>query len=291
MQYAYGCPGLAGNITLSSPEGINLDVIGYDLAGSSDPDPPTLANISTRLKVQTGDGVLIGGFIVRGAGPKRVLLRAIGPSLSLSGRLLDPTLEVHSGATVIASNDNWQSGQKAEIVATGIPPLDARESAIVATLDPGAYTAIVKGVRGGTGLSLVEIYDLDTTTGSNLSNISTRGFVGTGDNVLIGGFIILGGDSARVLMRALGPSLPVNGALLDPTLELHDSNGNIIASNDNWRENQQFAIQATGIPPTEDAEAAIVSTLPPGSYTVIVRGQNNNTGIALVEAYRLSDSQ
>lgn len=291
VQYAYGCPGLTANITLSSPASINLDVIGYDLTGSFDPEPPTLANISTRLKVQSGEGVLIGGFIVGGADPKRVLLRAIGPSLSLPGTLFDPTLELHSGASIIASNDNWQSDQKAEVVATGIPPTDARESAIVATLDPGAYTAVVKGARGGTGVSLVEIYDLDTTAGSNLSNISTRGFVGTGDNVLIGGFIILGGDSARVLMRALGPSLPVTGALLDPTLELHDHNGNIIASNDNWRDNQQFAIKATGIPPTEDAEAAIVSTLAPGSYTAIVRGRDQKTGISLVEAYRLPGSQ
>ena len=233
--------------------------------------------------------MLIGGFIVGGSAPKRVLLRALGPSLGLPGGLADPTLELHSTNALLASNNNWQTDQKAEIVATGIPPANAKESAIVATLDPGAYTAIVNGAGGGTGLALVEVYDLDQTSDSELANISTRGLVGTGDNVLIGGFIILGEDSAKAVIRALGPSLPLSGALANPTLELYNGNGMMIASNDDWRTDQLFAISATGLQPTNDAEAAIVSTLPPGSYTAIVRGADNTTGLALVEVYHLTD--
>lgn len=288
VQDAFACPGQLANVTASSPEARNLDVIGYDL-DTSTLGPAALGNISTRLKVESGDDVLIGGFIVAGSQPKQVLLRALGPSLSLPGALADPTLELHSTDALIASNDNWQSEQKAEIIATGIPPASANESAIVATLDPGAYTAIVKGAAGGHGLALIEVYDLDGTSDSNLPNISTRGVVGKDDNVLIGGFIILGGESARVLMRALGPSLPVSGTLTDPTLELHDGNGMVIASNGDWRSDQEFAIQATGLPPTRDAESAIVSTLAPGSYTAIVRGKDNSTGVGLVEVYRLSE--
>lgn len=288
VQDAFSCPGEIADVTVSSPEAINLDIIGYDL-NTSNLAPTTLANISTRLKVGSGDNVLIGGFIVGGSAPKRVLLRALGPSLGLPGGLGDPTLELHSTNALLALNNNWQTDQKAEIVATGIPPANAKESAIVATLDPGAYTAIVNGASGGSGLGLVEVYDLDQTSDSDLANISTRGLVGTGDNVLIGGFIILGGDSPKVVIRALGPSLPLSGALANPTLELHNGNGMVIASNDDWRTDQPFAISATGLQPTNDAEAAIVSTLPPGSYTAIVRGADNKTGLALVEVYHLTD--
>jgi hypothetical protein len=249
-----------------------------------------LANISTRLLVETGDNVLIGGFIVTGTSSKSVLLRAIGPSLSLDGKLANPILELHdaSGA-VIATNDDWQTNSnKQEIIDTGIAPTDPLESALLFNLDPGAYTAIVSGASNGTGIALVEAYDLDLTTDSKLANISTRGFVQTGDNVMIGGFIILGNEDENVLIRAIGPSLPLADTLADPLLELHDADGSILAMNDNWRDTQEAEIQATGIPPTNDAESAIISTLAPGNYTAIVRGVGDTTGLALVEAYALN---
>jgi predicted outer membrane repeat protein len=252
----------------------------------------TLGNISTRLRVETGDNALIGGFIITGAQPKKVIIRAIGPSLAsfFSGTLADPVLELRdSSGGLIRSNDNWRSDQEAEIVATGIPPSSDLESAIVATLpaNSSAYTAIVRGANDGTGIAVVEAYDLDRTVDSKLANISTRGFVQTGDNVLIGGLIVQGQDPLRVIVRAIGPSLPLPGALGDPTLELHDVNGALIASNDNWRSDQEAEIIATTIPPTNDLESAIVRPLVAGSYTAIVRGVNGTTGIALVEVYAL----
>ena len=252
--------------------------------------PKTLANISTRLLVETGDNVLIGGFIVTGTHSKEVLLRAIGPSLALDGKLANPVLELHdaSGA-VIATNDDWQTNtNEQEIVDTGLAPTDPLESALLVTLDPGAYTAIVSGAGNGTGIGLVEAYDLDRTTDARLANISTRGFVQTGDNVMIGGFIILGSEDEDVLVRAIGPSLPLAGTLADPLLELHNADGSILATNDNWRDTQEAEIEATGIPPANDAESAIVSTLAPGNYTAIVRGVGDTTGVALVEAYGLN---
>ena len=255
--------------------------------------PSILGNISTRLRVETGDNVLIGGFIITGTQPKKVIVRAIGPSLSsfFPGALANPILELrNSSGGLIFSNDNWRSDQEAEIIATGIPPSNDLESAIVATLpaNSSAYTAIVRGVNDGTGVGLVEAYDLDRTVDSKLANISTRGFVQTGDNVLIGGLIVLGQDPLRVIVRAIGPSLPLPGALGNPTLELHDGNGVLIASNDNWRTDQEAEIIATGIPPSNDLESAIVRNLAPGNYTAIVRGVNNTTGIAVVEAYGLN---
>jgi hypothetical protein len=259
------------------------------LLASTPPARTTLANISTRLRVETEDNVLIGGFIVTGNQPKRVIVRAIGPSLPVAGALGDPVLELHgSGTFATITNDNWRSNQEAEIIATTVAPTNDSESAIVATLEAGAYTAIVRGVNNGTGIGLVEAFDLDRTVDSKLANISTRGLVQTGDNVLIGGFIILGQDPLRVIVRAIGPSLPVPGALADPTLELHDPNGAIIVANDNWRSDQQAEIIATTIPPTNDMESAIVRDLMPGNYTAIVRGANNTTGVALVEAYALN---
>ena len=257
------------------------------------PTPSTLGNISTRLRVETGDNVLIGGFIITGTQPKKVIVRAIGPSLSsfFPGALADPVLELHdSSGGLIFSNDNWRSDQEAEIIATTIPPSNDLESAIVATLpaNNSAYTAIVRGVNNGTGIGVVEAYDLDISANSKLANISTRGFVQTGDNVLIGGLIVLGQDPLRVIVRAIGPSLPLPGALGDPTLELHDVNGALIASNDNWRSDQEAEIIATTIPPSNDLESAIVRNLAPGNYTAIVRGVNNTTGVALVEAYGLN---
>jgi CSLREA domain-containing protein len=257
--------------------------------------PTTLANISTRLRVETGDNVLIGGFIITGTQPKRIIVRAIGPSLSsfFTGALADPVLELHGpGAFATITNDNWRSTQEAEIIATGIPPSNDLESAIVATLpaNSSAYTAIVRGVNNGTGIGLVEAYDLDRSVDSKLANISTRGLVQTGDNVLIAGTIVLGQASQKVIVRAIGPSLTLPGKLADPTLELRDGNGALLRSNDNWRSDQEAEIIATGIPPTNDLESAIVATLPANgaSYTAIVRGVNGATGVAVVEVYALN---
>jgi hypothetical protein len=253
--------------------------------------PVQFGNISTRLKVGTGDNVLIGGFIVTGTQSKKIILRAIGPSLPLAGTLADPVLELrNSSGGLIASNDNWRSDQEAEIIATGIPPGNDLESAIVATLpaNSAAYTAIVHGANNGIGIGVVEVYDLDRTVDSKLANISTRGFVQTGDDVLIGGLIVLGQNPLGVIVRAMGPSLPLPGTLGDPTLELHDGNGALVAANDNWRSDQEAEIIATGIPPSNDLESAIVRNLASGNYTAIVRGVNNMTGIAVVEAYALN---
>ncbi len=269
------------------------------------PVPPRLLNISTRMRVLTGEQVLIAGFIITGTDPKKVIIRGIGPSLpGVAGALADPTLELHQGSSTLATNDNWKindqthQSQEAEIKATTIPPANDSESAIVATLSPGAYTAILAGKNGGTGVGLVELYDLAQGANSKLVNISTRGFVDSGDNVMIGGLIVGGGESggaAKVIVRALGPSLGaagVQGALSDPTLELHNGNGTAIEDSDNWKSrldgsSQQAEIAATTIPPGNELESALVASLPPGNYTAIVRGKNNITGVGLVEVYNL----
>lgn len=251
-------------------------------------------NISTRGKVGTGEDVLIAGFIITGTDPKMVIVRALGPSLSnfgVPGPLADPTLTIYdSNHAVVARNDNWRDTQQAAIEATGLAPQNNLESAIVVTLAPGAYTAIVSGKNGGTGNALAEVYDLNTTANSVLANVSTRGFVGTGDDVLIGGFIIASGEPPVIVLRAIGPSLSSQGVaqpLQDPNIELHDQNGTLIGSNDNWRDTQPTAIKATLLEPTDTREAVIVASLVAGNYTAIVRGNNGTTGVALVEAYRL----
>lgn len=257
--------------------------------------PVQFGNISTRLRVQSADNVLIGGFIITGTRPKRVSVRAIGPSLTslgVAGALADPLLELYDASgQIITTNDNWvESANRNAIFDSGLAPANDHESAILTTVNPGLYTAIVRGVNDGTGIGVVEAYDLDRTIDSKLANISTRGFVNTGDNVMIGGTIILGNTSATVLIRAIGPSLTsfgVPNALQDPTLELRDSDGALLASNDNWRSDQETEIMATGIPPTNNFESAILWSLPPGAYTAIVRGSDNSTGVALVEAYQL----
>jgi hypothetical protein len=256
---------------------------------SPTPIPTTFGNISTRARVETGDNVLIGGFIITGSQAKKVMVRAIGPSLPLAGVLADPILELHGGTgALLASSDNWMDApNKQEIIDSTIQPTNDLESAILMSLDPGLYTAIVRGVNDTTGIALVEAYDLDLGVDSILANISTRGLVQTGDDVMIGGIIILGTDAQEVLLRAIGPSLPLTGALVDPTLELHDKDGVIIATNDDWRSDQEADIMATGIPPTDDAESAILMTLTPDAYTAIVRGKDDTTGVALVEAYQL----
>jgi len=257
---------------------------------------------------------MIGGFIVQGTEPKRVIIRAIGPELTRYGvpnALANPTLELHDGTgALIASNNNWATtiiggiitaNQVHDIQASGYAPGDGRESAIIADLPQGNYTAIVRGVNYLTGVALVEVYELSPGTASILANISTRAFVQTGNNVMIGGFIVEGPQAKRVIIRAIGPELsapPFNipNALANPTLELHDHTGALIGSNDNWQHtiiggiittNQVSAIQNSGHAPTQPSESAIIAELPAGNYTAIVRGVNNTTGVALVEVYDL----
>jgi hypothetical protein len=215
------------------------------------------------------------------------------------GGLADPVLELHGVAGLITTSDDWRedSNQAGLIQASGVPPRHDLESAIVISLPPDSYTAVVRGKNGTTGIGLVEIYDLNQTADSLLANISTRGFVDSGENVMIGGFI-LGGSSAgsRVIIRAIGPSLRQSGvanALSDPTVELYDGNGERITLNDDWKENEQTGqsqeaeVRATTIEPTNDLEAAIIASLPAGSYTAIVRGKDGDKGVGLVEVYNL----
>jgi hypothetical protein len=286
----------------SAPGGNNADIGAFELGVSSPTPTPiptptpassTLAIISTRLRVETGDNALIGGFIVTGTQPKKVIIRAIGPSLGLPGQLANPTLELYSGQTVLNSDNNWvDSPDKQAIIDSTIPPTNDLESAIVATLpaNGAGYTAVVRGANNTTGIAVVQVYDLDRSVDSKLANISTRGLVQTGDNVLIAGTIVLGQASQKVIIRAIGPSLSIPGKLLDPTLQLVDANGTELAFNDNWRTGgQEGEIIATTVPPTDDAESAIVFTLPANgaSYTAIVRGRNDSTGIGVVEVYSL----
>lgn len=267
---------------------------------SPTPTPGALRNISTRLRVLSGDNVLIGGMIATGISGKRVILRAIGPSLTplgVPGALADPTLDLFQGSTLLMSNDDWRnSSQQAEIESSGFPPSNDAESAIIWTLQPGqGYTAIVRGSNGTTGVGVVEAYDLDVSAPSKLGNISTRGFVDVGDNVMIAGLIVGPGNGAsiRVLARALGPTLAdlgVPGALANPTLDLVNSSGTVIRSNNNWKDDaqQRALIEAAGLAPGHDEEAALVETVPPGAYTVIVRGTGNTpTGVGLVEVYHI----
>jgi phospholipase/lecithinase/hemolysin len=250
-------------------------------------------NISTRGIVGTGEDVLIAGFIISGNQAKKVIVRALGPTLStlgVSGALADPTMTiVNSNNVTVASNDNWRDTQETEIAASGFAPPNDLESAIIATLAPGSYTAVVTGKNGGTGIGLVDLYQLDTTT-SIFSNLSTRGLVGTGNNVLIGGLIIGNGEPPVIVLRAIGPTLSSFGItqpLQDPTLELRDANGALIAFNDDWNDSTPTAVKATLLQPTDNRESAIVASLATGNYTAIVRGKNGTTGVALVQAYRL----
>jgi subtilisin-like proprotein convertase family protein len=268
------------------------------VAPTATPTPAAQAvNLSTRMLVQTGDKVGIGGFIITGSAPKHLLLRAIGPSLTQSGipnALADPVLELHGpGAFVTITNDNWRDdpAQEAAIIATGIPPSNNLESAIDATLNPGAYTALVKGKNNTSGVALVEVYDFSQASSSKLANISTRAFVSTGSDIVIAGFIL--GDSngdGRVAVRGVGPSLTALGvpsALADPVLELRDGNGALLVSNNDWQDNpaQAAELSAAGLALTNNLEAGITATLPPGLYTALLAGLNNGTGIGLVEVY------
>ena len=310
VQNAFACTGQSSDIAATSPEGINLDVIGYDLSpGASS----SLGNISTRSFVQTGEHVMIGGFIVQGTGPKRVIIRAIGPELTQHGIadvLANPRLELHNGTgALIATNDDWQttivggiitSSQVSDIQNSGHAPTAASESAIVADLQPGNYTAIVSGVNNTLGVALVEVYDLSPGASSSLGNISTRSFVQTGEHVMIGGFIVQGTGPKRVIIRAIGPELTQHGiadVLANPRLELHNGTGALIATNDDWQttivggiitSSQVSDIQNSGHAPTAASESAIVADLQAGNYTAIVSGVNNTLGVALVEVYDLN---
>ena len=260
---------------------------------------PCPMNISTRLQVEPGESVAIGGFLITGSAPKRVAIRGMGPSLRAAGCsdpvISDPMLQLWGpDNALIASNDNWHEDPvcAGEMEAAGLGPGFDSESAIIATLAPGVYTAIMNGRNAATGLGLVELYDLGPAGDSRLANMSTRGMVRTGDAVCIAGFILgSASGNATVLVRTIGPSLTnfgIANALADPVLELRDRNGLLLQSNDNWRDTQQAAIEATGIPPENDLEAAILATLPPGSYTAIASGHNGCMGVGLIEVYTLS---
>jgi len=289
-----------GGFTTINFTGLTAQVIyaagGITIKVLTVPDIPL--NIATRLLVNPDPNQLIGGFIITGTQPKKVIIRAIGPSLAafFNGVLADPTLQLFQGNTLLVSNDNWKirdsdgSSQQAEVEATTVPPSNALESAIVATLAPGAYTAVLRGKGNTSGIAVVEAYDLDQNAKSKLANIATRGLVGTNENVMIGGFITGGNGQAdsKVVIRAIGPSLAAFGipnVLQDPLLELHNQNGTTIQTNDDWQQTQAAEISRTGLAPTDPRESAMVTTLPDGNYTAIVRGKNNATGVAVVEVY------
>jgi hypothetical protein len=273
----------------------NYAIVGNASCAVAAVPPATFLNISTRATIQTGDRVSIGGFIISGNAPKRVVLRGVGPSLGargVSNALQDPVLTLNdSNNNVIAENDNWRdSPDQQAIQASSLAPTDDREAAIIRTLDPGAYTAIVTGKNGAQGVGLVEIYDIDGASDPRLGNLSTRAFVGENDNVLIGGFIASAstGGNADGVLRGLGPSLTargVNGALQDPTIELFDANGNSTDFNDNWKDSDgRNRIESSGFAPSDDREAVLFGSFPPGLYTAIVRGKGE-TGVGLVEIY------
>jgi hypothetical protein len=275
-------------------------------ATATDPDgntseffPPNgtveLANLSTRGNVGAGDDILIGGVILNSGTAKRTfLIRALGPSLNMSGVLANPQIEVRaSDGILVGYNDNWRDSQQKEILATGAAPTNDQDAAIVLTLPGQSYTVQVSGVKGATGIATVEIYALGNAFGTarEFHNVSTRGNVGTGDNVLIGGIIVQGSATQRVIVRAIGPDLGgagVAGALQDPILELRDAEGALLASNDDWRSNQEQEIIASGLAPQDDRDSAILTTVFPTSYTAIVRGKNDTTGVTLIEIYNLN---
>jgi hypothetical protein len=283
-----------GNVLVAGGHNSDSFFASAELYGKS---VPTLLNISTRLHVQTGDKVLIAGFIITGTEPKTVIVRGIGPSLPVAGALADPVIEVHGpSGELLGTNDDWNdAATRQEISDSGLAPSNKLESALWGVINPGAYTVVLSGKNGGTGVGSVEVYDLDQAADSRLANISSRGFVETDDNVMIGGLIVGGGSPsgrANVVVRALGPSISVNGALANPTVELHDENGATIAFNDDWKTrsdgtSQQAEIIATSVPPSNGRESAFVQKLAPGNYTAIVRGKDSTTGIGLVEVYHL----
>lgn len=281
--------------TLGSPSQAIVAIVDNDTTATPSPTPANveLQNISARALVQTGDNVAIAGFIIRGDNAKRIVVRGLGPSTQVAGALQDPVLELHeaNGATLDV-NDNWQESSHAqEISAAGLAPADQRESAIYRTLDPGSYTAVLHGANNTTGVGLIEFYDLDTISDSHIVDLSARAFVDTGDNALISGVIIRGGNPQRILFRAIGPDLEsergVAGALQDPTLDVRDENGAPLGFNDDWRSDQETEIAETGLAPHDDRDAAFLQTLSAGNYTAITRGKADTAGVALGEIYNL----
>ncbi|MEY2578407.1 MAG: hypothetical protein QOI49_1231 [Verrucomicrobiota bacterium] len=259
--------------------------------------PSQPLNISVRARVETGNGVLISGFINTGTAAKKVIIRALGPSTGVTGALADPVLELHgSDGSLITSNNNWKDNtaqQQQDIINNQLAPTNDLESVIVITLQPGTYTAIIRGQGNATGVGLVEVYDVDRATASRLGNISGRASVQTGSNALFAGFIVGNNiGAANVVVRGLGPSLSQSGItnpLLDPTLELHDNNGTLLIGNDNWQDDasQAARISSAGLAPANPAESAVFASLLPGTYTAIVAGKNGGTGVGLVEVYNL----
>jgi hypothetical protein len=251
------------------------------------------------MRVEAGNNVLIGGFIINGNTPKSVAIRGIGPSLTgfgISDALSDPTLELRaSNGSLIIQNDNWQddSAQAAQLITLGLAPNDPKESGIVAPLQPGAYTAILAGQNQSAGVGLVEVYDTNGAANSQLGNISTRGFVRTAENVMIGGFILGGNpNTTQVAIRGVGPSLAqfgLNPVLDDPTLELRDSNGTLLVMNDDWQDDPASAAQlaAAGFALGDPKESGIFTSLPAGQFTAILAGKDGGIGIGLVEIYNL----
>jgi hypothetical protein len=274
------------------------DVAGAVALYGAPPDAPSptgnaqIVQLSTRGSAGTGDDVMIGGFIIQGTATKKVIIRAIGPSLGaagVGGVLQHPFLELHDGTgAVVQSNDNWRDSQEQEIIDSTVPPTNNLESAIVANLAPGNYTAIVSGAAGGTGVALVEVYDLQPDSGK-LANISTRARVDAGDNALIGGFIVTGPQSQKNIIRALGPSLGTNGvagALANPSLDLYNGNGGLLQSNDDFNSNRDAAvIQGYGLGLVNGFESGLYFEGAPGNFTAVVRGVNGGAGVGLVEIY------
>jgi hypothetical protein len=272
--------------------------------GTPTPGPEPILqviNLSARMQVLAGDRIGVGGFIVTGTLPKHVLVRAIGPSLTqvgVAGALADPMVELHGpGGFVTITNDNWRDNpvQEAAIIATGIPPPANLEAAIDVTLNPGPYTAIVKGKDDTSGVALVEVYDLSQGVDSKLANLSTRAFAGASDNIVIAGFMLTGdGGDTGIVIRGLGPSLTAAGlpdALADPTLELRDGNGELRAANNDWRDNslQAAELMSSGLAPVNQLESGIALVLPAGLYTALLAGRNNGTGVGLIEVYDRGD--
>ncbi len=279
--------GATGTLAVSITQG------DFSLTGGT-PPPVTAAhlrNISSRAMVMGGDQDAIAGFIITGNVPKRVIVRGIGPSLPsyVPTKLSDPSINllhlVGDHVDLVGMNNDWKSDQQVEIMATGLAPTDDHESAIVATLDPGNYTTQLSGNGSSGGIGLIEVYDLDPEGVAMIGNLSTRAMALKNDNVLIGGVIVGGTITGRIVVRAIGPSMTqVPGILADPTLDLYNGNGMAIASNDDWQQDAN-ANQLGSLAPSDSKESALARDLAPGQYTAIVRGKGTATGIALVEFY------
>jgi hypothetical protein len=287
-------PGLASGLFIACAA---LAICVTDLQAQLPAPASEIVQLSTRMRVEVGDQVAIGGFIITGTAPKSIIIRGIGPSLLQSGitdALADPVLELHGpGNFQTVTNDNWRDTQMQAILSAGLPPTNSLEPAIWATLQPGAYTAILRGTHNSTGTALVEIYDLNSAADSKVGNLSTRAFVGAAQNIAIAGFIVSGsGASDEVVIRGLGPSLAaagVSNVLANPTLELRNNNGSLLVSNNDWENNlvQSQQITAAGLAPTNSLEAAVVAILPPGRYTAMLFGANDGVGNGLIEVYDL----